>query len=102
VGVAVLAVTTHDTPQLNGVTEHLNRTLLKCIQAFIHTSSLPKMLWGKGLRHTTWLKNRTATYVLDGRMPYKALFGAPPNLLELKLWGCPIWVHDATGVKLNV
>ena len=37
-------LTTYDTPQLNGVAEHLNRTLLEHIQAFTHTSGLPKML----------------------------------------------------------
>jgi hypothetical protein len=98
----VCQLTTHDTPQLNGVMERLNRTLLERIWAFTHMSSLPKMLWGKGLRHATWLKNRTAMHALDGKMPYEALFGALPDLSELKLWGCPIWVHDATSAKLDV
>jgi transposase InsO family protein len=40
----VRQLTTHDTPQLNGVVECLNRTLLEHIWAFTHTSSLPKML----------------------------------------------------------
>jgi hypothetical protein len=98
----VRRLTTHDTPQLNGVAECLNRTLLKRIRAFMHMSSLPKTLWGEGLRHATWLKNRTATRALDGKTPYKALFGAPPDLSELKLWGCPVWVHDTTSAKLDV
>ena len=95
-------LTTHDTPQLNGVAECLNRTLLERIRAFMHTSSLPKTLWGEGLRHATWLKNWTATCALDGKTPYEALFGAPPDLSELKLWGCPVWVYDTTGAKLDV
>jgi transposase InsO family protein len=95
-------LTTHDTPQLNSITECLNRTLLERIRAFTHTSGLPKTLWGEGLRHATWLKNWTATRVLDGRMPYKVLFGALPDLSELKLWGCPVWVHNATSAKLDV
>jgi len=33
-------LTAHDTPQLNGITEHLNHTLLKWIRAFTHTSGL--------------------------------------------------------------
>jgi len=68
----------------------------------MHTSSLPKTLWGEGLRHATWLKNWTATCALDGKTPYEALFGAPPDLSELKLWGCPVWVYDTTGAKLDV
>src|SRR5712671_5553673 len=42
-------LTIHDTPQLNGVAERLNRTLLERIRAFMYKSSLPKLLWGKGL-----------------------------------------------------
>jgi len=98
----VCRLTIHDTPQLNGVAECLNCTLLERIRAFMHTSGLPKTLWSKGLRHATWLKNRTATHALDGKTPYEALFSTPPDLSELKLWGCPVWVHDATSAKLNV
>jgi hypothetical protein len=89
-------------PQLNGVTECLNCTLLECIWAFTHTSGLPKTLWGEGLRHATWLKNWTATCVLDSKMPFEVLFSTPPDLSSLKLWGSPIWVHDASGAKLNI
>ena len=65
-------------------------------------SGLPKMLWGEGLRHATWLKNHTATYTLDGKTPYEVLFGCSPNLLELKLWGSPVWVHNTTSAKIDV
>jgi len=75
----------HNTPQLNSVAEQLNHTLLERIQAFVHTSGLPKTLWGEGLRHTIWLKNWIATHVLDSKMPFEVLFGAPPNLSGLRL-----------------
>jgi hypothetical protein len=29
------------------------------------------------------------------------LFGMPPNLSDLHLWGCPIWVHNTAGSKLD-
>ena len=35
---------THHTPQLNGIAERLNRTLLERIHAITHTSGLPKSL----------------------------------------------------------
>jgi hypothetical protein len=80
-------ITVHDTPQLNGVAEHLNHTIAKCVHAFTHTSSLPKTLWGEALRHATWLKNRTATHMLDGLTPFQALFGRAPDLSGLQRWG---------------
>src|SRR6266702_1065200 len=47
----VRRLTVHDTPQLNGVAERLNRTLVERIRAFTHSSSLPKFLWGEALCH---------------------------------------------------
>jgi len=92
----------HDTLQLNGVAERLNRMLLERIRALRHASGLLQMLWGKALRHATWLKNRTATRALDGKTPFEALYGTPPDLSEARLWGCKAWVHDDTGSKLDV
>ena len=76
-------LTMHDTLQLNGVAEHLNCTLLECIWAFTHASSLPKLLWGKALQHATWLKNQTAMHALDGKMPFVALYSQPLDLSTL-------------------
>jgi hypothetical protein len=95
-------LTTHDTLQLNGVTERLNRTLLERIRALQHASELPKMLWGEALCHTTWLKNRTATRALDNKTPFEALYGTTPDLSEVQPWGCKVWVHDDNRSKLDV
>ena len=62
----VQRLTMHDTPQLNGVAEQLNCTLVMHIWVFTHSSGLPKFLWGEALQHAMWLKNCTATCVLDG------------------------------------
>jgi hypothetical protein len=97
----VRRLTTHDMPQLNGITERLNRTLLERIHAFSHTSSLPKSLWGKALRQATWLKNRTSTRSLDGKTPFEALYGRSPDLSALRTWGISMLVHNATGSKLD-
>jgi hypothetical protein len=54
-------LTVHDILQLNGIAEHLNRTLMEKVCTLLHTSGLPQNLWGEALRHSTWLKNRTST-----------------------------------------
>jgi hypothetical protein len=94
-------LTLHDTPQLNRIAERLNRTLLERIRAFTHSTGLPKSLWGEALRHATWLKNCTATRSFDGKTPYEALLGTPPDLAGVRAFGCPVWVHDPTGSKLD-
>ena len=42
-------LTTHDTPQHNGVAESLNRCLLERVRAILHHSSLLKTLWGEAI-----------------------------------------------------
>jgi transposase InsO family protein len=98
----VRKLTTHDTPQLNGVAERLNRTLLERICALTHASGLPKSLWGEALRHAAWLKNRTAMRALDGKTPFEALYGRPPDLSTLRIWGSQVWVHSPGKSKLNM
>jgi len=94
-------LTVHDTPQLNGIAEHLNQMLLERIQALRHLTGLPEFLWGEALHHATWLKNHMATRTLDNKMPFEVLFGSPPDLSRLQRWGCNVWVHDDSGSKLD-
>ena len=46
-------LTVHDTPQLNGVAERLNRTLMEKVRALLHTSGMLQNLWGEALHHST-------------------------------------------------
>ena len=94
-------LTVHDTPQLNGIAERLNRTLVEKVRALLHMANLPKMMWGEALRHSTWLKNRTSTRALGGITPWQTLYGTAPDLSHLKRFGEPVWVHDADGSKLD-
>jgi len=76
--------------------------LLEWIWALRHLTGLPSFLWGKALNHAMWLKNCTATWTLDNKTPFEALFGSPPDLSGLRQWGCTIWVHDDSSSKLDV
>src|SRR5271168_1899707 len=94
-------LTTHDTPEHNGIAESLNRRLLERTRAMLHQSGLPKFLWGEAIMHATWLKNRTPTRVLENMTPYEALTGSKPDLSCLPEWGAKVWVHDREKGKLD-
>ena len=94
-------LTTHDTPQHNGVAESLNRRLLKRVRAMRHAADLPKNLWGEAINHAVWLKNQTSTRVLGNVNPHERLYGTKPNLGGVPEWGQRVWVHDDTGSKLD-
>ena len=94
-------LTVHNTPQQNGVAEQLNGILAEKVRAMLYDSGLPQFLWGEAVNHATWLKNRTLTKALEGRTPFKAVYGKPPNLAGLPVWGAQIWVHDADASKIG-
>ena len=95
-------LTVHDTPEYNGISERLNRTLLERTRALLHSSKLPKNLWGEAINHAVWLKNRTPTRALpDGKTPYEMLYEKKPNLRNLHEWGTEVWVHTTEGTKLD-
>ena len=95
-------LTTHDTPEENGVAERLNRTLLETMRAIMITAQLPADLWGEALLHAVWLMNRTWTRALAvGRSPYEMVNDRPAILDRLPIWGQVIWVHDTSGGKLD-
>ena len=76
-------LTVHDTPQHNGVAERRNRTILERVRALLHSTGLPRTLWGEAARHIVWLMNRTSTKAVEGMTPYEAAFGGRPDLSEV-------------------
>jgi Reverse transcriptase (RNA-dependent DNA polymerase) len=94
-------LTTHDTPQHNGVAESLNRRLLERVRAVLHHSGLPKHLWGEATLFATWLKNRTSTRVLGNATPFERLYKQKPNLAGVPEWGQRVWIHTDAGSKLD-
>ena len=88
-------LTTHDTPQHNGVVESLNRRLVE------HQSGLPEMLWAEALHFAVWVKNWTLTRVLGNVTPFEKLTGRKPNIAGVPEWGQCVWVHTTVNSKLG-
>jgi hypothetical protein len=94
-------LTTHDTPQHNGVAESLNCRLLERMRAILHHAQLPKSLWGEAIMFGVWLKNRTSTQALGNVTLYERLYGKKLDLGGLPEWGQQVWVHNDRGSKLD-
>ena len=76
----------HDTPMYNGVVERLNCVLLELTQAFLHSSTLPKILWGEAVKHAVWLKNRM-------------YFGTLMKLVNITIYSPSFW--DSGVLRCN-
>lgn len=81
------------TPQQNGVSERMNRTLVDQIRAMLIDSGLPHKFWAEALSTACYLKNRSPARALKGVTPYQALMGRKPNVDHLKVFGCLCYAH---------
>jgi len=75
-----LKLTIHHTPEEDGVSKRLNRTLMEKVRAMLIASGLSIFLWGEALFHACYLKNQMSTKALNGRTPFEAVTGKVPDL----------------------
>ena len=57
------------TPQQNGITERMNRTLLDKVRCMIVSFGLPKCFWGEAVSTAAYLVNRSHSRDLDLKIP---------------------------------
>lgn len=74
-------------PQLNGKSERLNRTLLEKARSLIFDANLDKKFWGEATRVATYLLNRSPTSTLQNKTPYEMWTNRKPDLKNLQIFG---------------
>ena len=89
------------TPEQNGVAERGHRIHREGVAAMLLDAQLPKSLWAHAYKHSVYVHNRTGQDALEGKTPYEARFGVPPDLRHLRLWGSRVWVRQEKFSKLN-
>ena len=82
------------TPQQNGVAERMNRSLLDKVRCMIVSSSLPKCFWGEAVSTPAYLVNRSPSRTLDLKTPEEIWSGKPPELGNLRTFGCAAFAHQ--------
>ena len=87
-------------PQQNGVVERRNRTLLEMTRSILKHLSVPNLMWGESVRHSTYLINRIATRSLEEKTPYEVLRSRKPNISHIRVFGCVCYARtEAAGRK---
>ncbi|KAJ9537478.1 hypothetical protein OSB04_030211 [Centaurea solstitialis] len=88
------------TPQMNGVSERGNRTLLDMVRTMMCHSTLPMSFWGHALETAAHILNRAPTKSVE-KTPYELWKGKKPNMSFLRIWGCEVYVKRPTSEKLK-
>ncbi|KAL7996846.1 putative integrase, catalytic core, ribonuclease H-like superfamily [Plasmopara halstedii] len=81
------------TPQLNGVAERMDRTLVECARCMLEHAKLPKSYWGEAVMTANFLRIRCPTRGISmTQSPYEVWTGRKPILANLKVFGCHAFV----------
>ena len=87
-------ITTHYSPESNGISERLNRTLLDMARTMLFGANLPNKLWTEAVSTAVYLKNRLPHSSLRGDItPHEMWFGTKPTLSHLRVFGCAAHTH---------
>ena len=71
------------TPQLNGVSERHNSTLLDIVRSMMYLTNLPLSFWDYALETVAFTLKRAPSKSVE-TTPYELWFGKKPKLLFLK------------------
>ncbi|KAL0386574.1 UNVERIFIED_CONTAM: hypothetical protein Slati_4593400 [Sesamum latifolium] len=86
-------------PQLNGVAERRNRTLLDMVQSMMSFTELPPS-FGATLETATKLLNIAPSKSVP-QTPYEIWHGKPASYKYLRVWGSTAYVKRLVGDKLD-
>ena len=79
------------TPELNGIAERVNRTLVEAALALLIQADLPSCLWPFALKHVTYVRNRVP-HSTTGATPYAIVTGQTPSFKHVRVFGCTAYV----------
>ena len=81
------------TPQENGVSERMNRTIMERARCMRLHAGLPLQFLADAVDTTVYLINRGPSSSLDGGIPEEAWTGTKVNYSILNTFGCEAFVH---------
>jgi len=81
------------TPQQNGVSERMNRTLIEVVRCMLSDAKLDKSFWAEAVTTATYVRNRCPAVALGNTTPYEALFNRKPNVNYFRTFGCICYPH---------
>ena len=81
------------TPEQNGVTERMNRTIVETARCMLVEAKLPRKFWAEAVLTAVYLRNRSPTTAVNGMTPFEALTGDKPCVHILRVFGCLAYVH---------
>jgi hypothetical protein len=77
-------------PQQNDKVERGNRVIVEMARSMMLGANLPTSYWADAVVCAAYILNRFPTKVLDGTTPMEALLETPPDISNLRVFGCKV------------
>lgn len=74
------------TPEQNGVSERLNRTIIEKARAMLEDAHLENKYWAEAVSTAVYLNNLSPTNAKKGKIPEELWTGSKVNLSHLRVW----------------
>jgi len=81
------------TPQLNGIAERMNKTLIERVRCLLSQAQLSKSFWAEALSTVVHILNLTPCVPLDFDIPNRVWTGKDVSYDHLRVFGCKAFVH---------
>lgn len=82
------------TPEQNGTSERMNRTLIEKTRSMLEDSGADKRLWGQAIQTAAFLANRSPASAIDTKKtPFEIWNGYKPNVKRIRVFGVDAYVH---------
>nr|GFD39438.1 retrovirus-related Pol polyprotein from transposon TNT 1-94 [Tanacetum cinerariifolium] len=88
------------TPQLNGVVERRNRTLVEAARTMLTFVNLPSFLWVEAIATACFTQNRSIIHKRFDKTPYELINKRKPNIKFFRMFGCRCYLlNDYEDVR---
>ena len=81
-------LTPHDRPELNGLAERWNQTVIGMANAMLFSARISHVLWTSAVAHANTIRNRLPNKSLGKYTPYELWYHKRPRVDQLKVFGC--------------
>jgi hypothetical protein len=90
-------------PQLNGISERINRTIIERVRAMMSDTGLPNMFWGETVLTSVYLHNKMP-HGPKKRAPDSIYYKESVRIDHLKAFGCVayVWIPKEKRSKLDL
>ena len=86
--------TTPYTPEQNGLSERLNRTITEAVRCMLFDAQLPTEFWGEAAKTAAYLQNCLPLGDKWGaKTPYELYKGFKPSVKHIRPFGCVVHTH---------